>query len=139
MISHIFPGGECFGAEGISEELLRLSVGHIEGETDGPLPVFTYRLQHLQAVHAELGDERHVVRQRRVVVVDVVQVSAMLQVAFAAPVVTLVILIQRFQLEWKYSGNCQVEHLDCAPQDIQNFKKYKYININHYGLHTVMF
>ena len=56
------------------------------------------RRWYLESVHAELGDECHVVLSGRVAIVDVVEVRPVCQQAFPAKVITVVILIDRVNL-----------------------------------------
>lgn len=50
MIAHILAVFEDFGGLSVAQELLGLGIRHVEGQTNGALPVFTDRLQHLQSV-----------------------------------------------------------------------------------------
>lgn len=50
MIAHILAVFEDFRGLSVAQELLGLGIRHVEGQTNGALPVFTDRLQHLQSV-----------------------------------------------------------------------------------------
>lgn len=41
VVAHIVAAHEHLGSLGIAEELLGFSIGQIEGQADGPLPVLT--------------------------------------------------------------------------------------------------
>lgn len=100
VISDVAPGHEHSGAERISQELLSLSIWHVESEADRTWPVDAQRLQHLQPICAQLGHKRYVICSglQRVVVLDVVEMSSVNYETLSAKVITLIILAYAVQL-----------------------------------------
>ncbi len=56
---------------------------------------------HLETVHGELRDQRHVLGRRRMRVLDVVEVCAVHEQPLPPEVVALVVLAQRADLQWE--------------------------------------